>query len=132
MEQQAAAFKALGEPTRLKLAALLAGFGEACVCQLAEAIGEPDFKVSRHLSVLRSAGLVVSRREGTWIYYRLAAAESSFLASLHDCLRVVVAGQPVVQQGIDRLKHTGCGPPTGKGMPTDCGNASSKAAPAQP
>ena len=123
MERQAAAFKALGEPTRLKLAALLAEFGEACVCQLAEAIEEPDFKVSRHLSVLRSAGLVASRRDGTWIHYRLTPPESPFLASLHACLRGPVAGQAAVRTGIARLRRSGCGPPASKAEPAPRGSA---------
>ncbi|MFW6367212.1 MAG: ArsR/SmtB family transcription factor, partial [bacterium] len=66
MHQEAELFKALSDPTRLRLVALLALHGEVCVCAMAEALDEPDFKISRHLRVLRSAGLVAARREGTW------------------------------------------------------------------
>lgn len=64
--------KALGDPTRLRLALLLARNGEMCVCHLVEATGGRQYSISRHLAVLRSAGVVSARREGTWMHYRLA------------------------------------------------------------
>lgn len=64
-------FKALGDPTRLRIAALLS-HGELCVCHLEEALALPQPTASRHLAVLKSAGVVHARREGSWMYYRLA------------------------------------------------------------
>ncbi|HTL52217.1 MAG TPA: metalloregulator ArsR/SmtB family transcription factor, partial [Planctomycetota bacterium] len=90
-------FKALGEPTRLRLAALLATQGELCVCQLAAALHEPDFKISRHLTILRNAGLVTTRRHGTWIYYRFAPAAEPFQKSLQALLRRSFADTPGLQ-----------------------------------
>ena len=58
MKEEAELFKILGDPIRLRLASLLAVQGETCVCHLAHALGEPDYKVSRHLAVMRSSGLV--------------------------------------------------------------------------
>jgi ArsR family transcriptional regulator len=87
METEAKIFKALSDPIRLKLAALLARHDEICVCKLTEAVGEPQFKVSRHLSVLRNAGLVTARRQGTWMYYSLVNPHTTFDASVRDCLR---------------------------------------------
>lgn len=49
MQEKAALLKALSDPTRLRLAALLAIRGETCVCYLAQSLGEPDFKISRQL-----------------------------------------------------------------------------------
>jgi ArsR family transcriptional regulator, arsenate/arsenite/antimonite-responsive transcriptional repressor len=63
-------FKALGDETRLRIVALLS-HGELCVCHLQEALGLSQSNVSRHLSVLRAAGVVEDRRDGTWVYYRL-------------------------------------------------------------
>jgi ArsR family transcriptional regulator, arsenate/arsenite/antimonite-responsive transcriptional repressor len=71
-----AAFKALGDTTRLRIAHLLDG-GEVCVCHVHEALGLSQPKVSRHLAYLRRAGLVTTRREGRWIYYRLSPAGMS-------------------------------------------------------
>jgi DNA-binding transcriptional ArsR family regulator len=71
MDKEVNLFKALSDPVRLRLVFILAGGGEMCVCKLVEATDEPQFKISRHLGILRHAGLVESRREGTWMYYRL-------------------------------------------------------------
>lgn len=86
MDAQAKIFKALSDPIRLKLSAMLTLQDEICVCKLTEAVGEPQFKVSRHLSVLRSAGLVTARRQGTWMYYSLVRPRTKFEASVRECL----------------------------------------------
>jgi ArsR family transcriptional regulator len=64
-------FKALGDETRLRIVALLA-HGELCVCHIHEALDLSQPNVSRHLSVLRAAGVVEDRRAGSWVYYTLA------------------------------------------------------------
>lgn len=64
-------FDAFSDETRRRILALLAQDGELCVCELHYALDMPQPKVSRHLSVLRDAGLLAMRRDGTWIYYRL-------------------------------------------------------------
>jgi len=63
-------FKALADETRLRILALLS-HGELCVCHLHEALGISQPNVSRHLAILRAAGIVEDRREGKWIHYRL-------------------------------------------------------------
>lgn len=64
-------FAALADPTRRRILALLLECGERCVCVLYETLGLPQPKVSRHLGVLRAAGIVATRREGLWIHYRI-------------------------------------------------------------
>lgn len=64
-------FKQLSDATRLRCLLLLQSEGELCVCELIHAIGESQPKISRHLGTLRSAGLVVDRKEGLWVHYRL-------------------------------------------------------------
>ena len=63
-------YRALADRTRLRLLNLLAD-GEVCVCFLVEILGASQPKVSRHLAYLRRAGVVASRREGTWGHYRI-------------------------------------------------------------
>ncbi|MBE7157206.1 MAG: metalloregulator ArsR/SmtB family transcription factor [Rhodospirillales bacterium] len=63
-------FQALGDNTRLRLLNLI-GDQEVCVCYFVEILGGPQPKISRHLAYLRSAGIVESRREGTWVHYRI-------------------------------------------------------------
>lgn len=65
-------FRLLGDATRLRCLVLLAAEGELCVCELTFALGMVQPKVSRHLALLRAAGLVRDRREGLWVHYRLA------------------------------------------------------------
>lgn len=68
-------FAALADRTRLRLLNLVAN-GEVCVCFFVEVLGEPQPKISRHLAVLRAAGLVAARRDGKWMHYRLTSPES--------------------------------------------------------
>ncbi len=62
---------ALSDTTRVRLLFALRG-GELCVCQLIELVGLSPSTVSKHLSILRDAGMVESRKEGRWVHYRLA------------------------------------------------------------
>lgn len=62
--------KALGHPIRLYFTEVLAG-GERCVCDLTELVGVDISTVSRHLSVLKNAGLVADEKRGQMVFYRL-------------------------------------------------------------
>lgn len=64
-------FKSLADDTRARIALLIAGEGELCVCELTESLEESQPKISRHLSLLRSSGVLLGRRQGQWVYYRL-------------------------------------------------------------
>lgn len=83
-EIMAAMFKALGDPVRLRLFSKIASHpdGEACVCDIAD-VGVSQPTVSHHLKRLREAGLIVSERRGTWIYYRVTP---SILAAMSGML----------------------------------------------
>lgn len=75
MDQYVTLFKALSDETRLKIVVLLSG-SELCVCNIEEALGVSQAKVSRHLSVLKNAKVVGCRRQGQWIYYSLLKPEN--------------------------------------------------------
>ncbi|MFQ5659642.1 MAG: metalloregulator ArsR/SmtB family transcription factor [Gammaproteobacteria bacterium] len=64
-------FQLLSDTTRLRCLLLLQPEGELCVCELTYALGAIQPKVSRHLAMLRQAGIVLDRRAGQWIYYRI-------------------------------------------------------------
>ena len=64
-------FAALSDPTRLRLLLALRG-GELCACQLIGLVGLAPSTVSKHLALLRGAGLVAARKDGRWVHYRLA------------------------------------------------------------
>jgi ArsR family transcriptional regulator len=63
------AFRALADPVRLELLALVAAHGPICVCHLEERLPYSQSRISKHLGTLRRAGLVAGRREGAWVYY---------------------------------------------------------------
>ena len=63
--------KALADPIRMEVVQTLAG-GERCVCELTEALGVAQSRLSFHLKVMRQAGLITAREEGRWVYYKLA------------------------------------------------------------
>ncbi|MEH2235554.1 ArsR/SmtB family transcription factor [Nostoc sp.] len=74
----AAGFHALSDPLRISVLELLRQ-RELCVCDLCEALGVSQSKLSFHLKTLKEAGLVHSRQEGRWIYYSLNLPQFSVL-----------------------------------------------------
>ncbi len=66
-----ALFKCLADDTRTKITLLIVREGELCGCELTAALDQSQPKISRHLALLRSAGLLMDRRQGQWVYYRL-------------------------------------------------------------
>jgi len=78
--EQAKIFKALGHPSRLLMVDAMR-CGEKCVCELRDLVGDDMSTISKHLSVLREAGIVLAEKRGTNIYYRLKlACLENFLA----------------------------------------------------
>ena len=74
MPEFSAITKALADETRIRLLMALAS-GELCVCQLTELVKLAPSTVSKHMSILRHAGLVEARKDGRWIYYRQPAGD---------------------------------------------------------
>ena len=64
-------FKALGDPTRLRIVKMLSHSGEICVCKITEELDMTQPAISHHLSTLKHAGLVEARRHGQWMHYSL-------------------------------------------------------------
>ena len=62
---------ALAEPSRLEIIRILASGGEHCACELMPRLGISQSRVSRHVAVLKAAGLAVDRRDRQWVRYRL-------------------------------------------------------------
>ena len=84
---EAALFKALGDPYRLRIIATLSrSKHEVCVCDFTEAFPLKQPAVSHHLAVLRDAGIVRAERRGTWVYYRLADELSERLSVALDSI----------------------------------------------
>lgn len=101
--QTKAIFRALSDRTRLRILNLLQS-GEVCVCHLVEVLGSPQPTVSRHLAYLRKAGLVVARKEGLWMHYRLAPARSKSQEMLLACLAQCFREEAVFAKDGERLR----------------------------
>ena len=86
-ETRAKVLKALAHPARLKLVDILAEHDEVCVCELTEAIGMDMSTVSRHLTQLKSVGIVESDKRGQMVFYRLRV---KCLRSLFGCIESVL------------------------------------------
>jgi ArsR family transcriptional regulator len=72
MRDVAEFFQALADATRLRLLNLLRLTGEICVCELVDALRLPQYNISRHLQILRQAGLVEDHKRGKWVYYAIS------------------------------------------------------------
>jgi ArsR family transcriptional regulator len=108
MENEVAFLKVLSDPTRLRLAVLISIQGETCVCGLAEALDAPEYRISRHLGIMRSAGVVEARREGTWMYYKLSKARNRLEECLQECFRDCLADHKTVKADLKRLSQATC------------------------
>ena len=103
--------KALADENRVRTLMVLRN-GELCVCQIIEFLGLAPSTVSKHMSILKQARLVESRKEGRWVYYRLADEETSdsTLSALHwvtGCL----TDDPLIKRDsvkLERLIETSC------------------------
>ncbi|OGR62472.1 MAG: hypothetical protein A2X31_08715 [Elusimicrobia bacterium GWB2_63_22] len=82
---QAAVIKAMAHPTRLLILNALKK-KETCVCELRDQVGDDISTVSKHLLVLKNAGLVAARREGNWLHYRLTCP---CVLDFTDCIKGV-------------------------------------------
>lgn len=93
MDAFTSGFKALSDLTRLRtLRMILATEGPVCVCELADALELPQYQVSKHLALLRQAGLVTDSRRGTWVYYSVPPNISGFAKSLCELTREHLSG----------------------------------------
>ncbi|MBA2321932.1 MAG: winged helix-turn-helix transcriptional regulator [Deltaproteobacteria bacterium] len=103
-EPLARVFRALGDETRVRLVTLLCA-GELCVCHLVAALDLPQPSVSRHLAVLRNAGVVRQRREGAWMYYALAEQQDPATADVMRSLATSLGG-PERRADVERLRRS--------------------------
>ena len=100
-------FKALSDPTRLRLLSLLSE-GEVCVCFLSQVMKLVQPKVSRHLAYLKRAGLVTSRREGKWMHYAWTEQPDPVSRNIMNGLRDWMAKDKTLRRERAALKRVCC------------------------
>lgn len=99
------ALKAAGDPTRTRILKLLEG-GGLCVCQVQAVLRLAPSTVSKHLAILRTAGLVEDRRDGKWTEYALSTEDTnSFADAVLRMLRSPLDRDPVVVADRKRLRE---------------------------
>lgn len=99
--------KAFADPVRLRLLNLLAG-REVCVCHLHGALDLPQPTVSRHLAYLRRAGLVVGRKDGLWVHYRLAKPGTALHRALVTAVCPCLVDLEGMKEDVKRLERVTC------------------------
>ena len=104
--------RAMADNGRLRILSALRG-REVCVCHLAELLGLDQSTISRHLAVLREAGLILARREGRWVHYRRAEGGEETYARAFSLIDALVEGATEIQEDARRLTSICCLPKDG-------------------
>ncbi len=91
MEEFVSVLKGLSDNSRLRIIWLLCrSNSELCVCEIMDALNLNQYNVSRHLKILKNAGLIREKKDGRWVYYSLTKKENRF----HELLLQAVASLP--------------------------------------
>jgi ArsR family transcriptional regulator len=96
-------FKGLSDVTRLRIMNLLLQ-GELCVCDIQRIVDGSQPTISRHLNYLKHSGLVLDRRDGLRVFYRVAKQNNTDLKTLHQFLRKIFKGKSVLEDDLKELK----------------------------
>ena len=97
-------FKGLSDTTRLRIMNLLLQ-GELCVCDIQRITAGTQPTISRHLNYLKQSGLVLDRRDGLRVFYRVATKGNPDLKTIHQFLRKVFKGKSVLEDDLKELKE---------------------------
>ena len=100
-------FAALADRTRLRLLNLMRD-GEVCVCFFAETIGTNNPKISRHLSYLKRAGLVIGRRDGKWMHYRINPPVDPSAAEVFKATMKMLENDPQMRADVNQYSKVFC------------------------
>ena len=99
-EKQAEIAKALAHPVRVGVLEYVKD-GEQCVCDIAEAVGTERSNLSKHLSMMVAAGVLISRKEGLKVFYRIKTpCVIRFLDCLKDCLKEQITEQQQLMKSL--------------------------------
>ncbi len=83
-------FKALSDATRIRILHLFVRAKcELCVCELTDSLEVPQYNISRHLKILKSAGLLTSEKDGRWVYFRLVRSDDPFMEYLFKAIEQI-------------------------------------------
>lgn len=98
-------FQALADPIRIRIARLMVVTGdEICLCELVDSLLEPQYKLSRHVKLLRQAGMLMAEKDGRWVYHRLVIGVPH-LEDLYVVIRNLPDSQGVYAEDMERFRH---------------------------
>ncbi|TCV77494.1 ArsR/SmtB family transcription factor [Sulfurirhabdus autotrophica] len=101
-------FQSLADQTRVRIMRLLAVTGEeTCLCELVDSLLEPQYKLSKHLKIIRQAGLLTSEKEGRWVYHRLVQG-IQFLETLYQVLKELPDNNGIYTADLARFRERMC------------------------
>ena len=97
--------RAISDRNRIRILKMLEP-GELCVCQITAILGLAPASASKHLSLLRMAGLLTHRKEGRWVYYRLSAHPNNpYAPAVLEMMGASLEDDPVIAEDRRRLAH---------------------------
>ncbi len=98
-------FRALSDPNRLRIVKMLEQ-RELCVCEVREVLDLSTSTVSKHLTILRDAGLIVDRKDGKWVNFRLSTdLDDGIVQPLLAVLKKNLAGEKQILQDREKVKR---------------------------
>ncbi len=98
-------FKALSDPNRLRIVKML-GERELCLCEVREVLGLSSSTVSKHLTILRDADLILDSKTGKWVNFRLnEKSENRFVRSVLGLVDKSFVEDAAVQEDTRRLRN---------------------------
>ena len=90
LERYTVVFKALSDMTRLKIMWLLLSVdSKICVSEIIDVLGENQYNISKHLKILKNAGLIYEKREGKWTFYHYLTSNDSFDKELRQTVMTI-------------------------------------------
>ena len=97
-------FRALDDPNRLRILKMLEG-RELCVCEVRAVLELSTSTVSKHLTILRDAGLILDRKEGKWVNFKLNTAAEGLVHQLLGVLKTGLVDEKQIAQDREKAKH---------------------------
>ena len=95
--------RSIADPTRVRILKMLEP-GELCVCQITAILGLAPATVSKHLSLLKLAGLLSQRKEGRWVFYRLSQHDNNpYAPPVLGLMQKILDDDPVIAEDKTRL-----------------------------
>lgn len=97
-------FQALADPLRLRMLRIFVSSGEeACLCELADSLLEPEYKLSRHLKTIRQTGLLYATKDGRWVYHRLVS-DVPFLSKIYKAIGEIEDSNGELAKDLSRFR----------------------------